>query len=71
VTSTRSTWRRLASTAWLRARLVALADRPLVRVALHPADAGHADILALWKSTLAHLAARRRPVLESELIVSD
>lgn len=68
VTATRSTWRRLASIAWLRARLAALAERPLIRVALHPADARHADILALWKATLAQLSATRRPVLESVLV---
>jgi predicted deacetylase len=70
VTATRSTWRRIASVAWLRARLTALAERPFIRVALHPADAHDADILALWKFTLAHLAATRRPVLESDIIES-
>jgi hypothetical protein len=70
VTATRSSGRRLASIAWLRARLAALAERPLIRVALHPADARHADILALWKFTLAHLAATRWPVLESDIIES-
>ena len=51
-------------------RLRTLSRAPLVRAALHPADADHASIHALWAHTLATLARTRRPVLERDLILA-
>lgn len=69
VCSTRAGWRRRASALVIAIRLRTLAGAPLVRVALHPADADHPDIEALWARTLARLAAARRPALERARIL--
>ena len=53
------------SRAWNRYRLNALGNHALVRVALHPVDAGHAGVLADWRYLLEKLALRRTGVLES------
>jgi predicted deacetylase len=44
VYSLRSGWRRLASLAWNRALAAPLADAPLARVSIHPADRDHPEI---------------------------
>ena len=65
VYSTRAAWRRSASRRWNRRRLVTLTDEPRLRVALHPAEAGHPGVLDDWTDLLRALALARRPVLES------
>jgi predicted deacetylase len=65
VYSTRSRLRRLVSRVWNARRLRLFAGTPLVRVALHPADARHPAVLGHWTSVLSALAADRSPVLES------
>jgi predicted deacetylase len=65
VWSTRSAWRRSISRWWNRARLARLGHEPRVRVALHPADAEHPEVLRRWAALVAALADSRRPVLES------
>lgn len=60
-TSARSGWRRIASRAWLAARVRGLAATDCVRVALHPEDARHADMRAAWQSVLETLLASRQP----------
>lgn len=51
--SARNAWRRWTSRQWLRLARIALRDAPLVRVALHPADAGDARLLDAWCVLLA------------------
>ncbi len=70
VCSTRSRWRRLCSRAVLAWRLRALREAPLVRVALHPADAAHGTIMAAWEAALVTLAAERQPALEREVLAA-
>ncbi|HUO80671.1 MAG TPA: polysaccharide deacetylase family protein [Steroidobacteraceae bacterium] len=65
VYSTRARWRRVLSKAWNAARLATLNEAPRIRAALHPADAGHAAVLADWTRLLGRLATERRGVLES------
>jgi predicted deacetylase len=63
--STRSGWRRWASRHWLAAARRAHADAPLLRVALHPADARHPDMLDAWRSLLRTLLATREALTKS------
>lgn len=65
VWSSRTCWRRALSVAWNRARLHRQRQRPLLRVALHPAESSHAGVLQRWGEILDRLAAGRHPVLES------
>ena len=65
VYSTRSRLRRLASRAWNARRARLLTASPLLRVALHPADARHPRVLGHWRSLISGLASDRSPVLES------
>ena len=50
--SARSAWRRWSSRRWLAAAAAFGARAPLLRLALHPADAQHADLLDAWRSTV-------------------
>ncbi|HEY0179624.1 MAG TPA: polysaccharide deacetylase family protein [Dokdonella sp.] len=58
--SARSAWRRRASRAGLALAGAATRNAPLLRVALHPADAEHADLLAAWSAVLAALLDARQ-----------
>lgn len=66
--STRSLWRRNASRAWLRGMRVALRARPLLRLALHPADACHADALHDWRWLVDLFLEERVAVTKSQAI---
>ena len=66
--STRSAWRRWTSRRWLRLARAVLRNEPIVRVALHPADAGDARILEAWHALLAALAADRVALTKSAAI---
>ena len=50
--------------------LEALRNVPILRVALHPADAHHPDILARWRFTLLQLLAAREPLTKSQVVMS-
>jgi hypothetical protein len=63
--SVRSAQRRLASRLVLSAVQAATRTMPLVRVALHPADACHPGLMGFWQRTLVRLLARRQPVTKS------
>lgn len=67
-TSARSAWRRRASRAWLPVAARAWRAAPLLRVALHPADAAHADLLDGWRRVLTALLARREALTKSAAI---
>jgi predicted deacetylase len=64
--SARSTWRRLGSHLWLNAMEVASARSPLLRVALHPADARHPGIMTLWQRLIGRLLADRTALTKSQ-----
>ena len=64
VYSSRSQLRRILSRVVNRTRLAGLAAAPLVRVALHPADARYPGVIREWQALLARLAAARAPILE-------
>lgn len=66
--STRSPWRRAASRVWLRGMRVALRARPLLRLALHPADACHPDALRDWRWLVDLLLEERVAVTKSQAI---
>jgi len=63
--SVRSGWRRWASRRWLSAARRTHADTPLLRVALHPADARHPDMLDAWRELLGALLATREALTKS------
>jgi len=66
--SARAAWRRRASRAWLRIAARAWNDVPLLRIALHPADAAHADLLDAWRSLLIELLRQREASTKSAAI---
>jgi uncharacterized protein len=66
--SSRSRWRRVASRIWLRALCRATAGLPLVRVALHPADAEYPDVIDDWRRMLRVLLERREPVTKTQAL---
>lgn len=68
--SARSAWRRWTSRQWLMLARVALRDRPLVRVALHPSDAVDMRLLAAWRALLMALLADRVALTKSAAIES-
>ena len=66
--SARSRWRRAASRLWLRALCGSTASLPLLRVALHPVDAEHADVIDDWRRALRLLLDRREPVTKASAL---
>jgi predicted deacetylase len=66
--SPRSAWRRAASKRWLAATARLTARSPLVRIGLHPADAGHADLLDCWRGLLARLLQTRAAQTKSRAL---
>lgn len=66
--SARSRWRRAASKLWLQAAERATSSAPLIRVALHPADAAHEDIVECWRDLLGRLLASRTAVTKSQAV---
>jgi hypothetical protein len=68
VCSARSRWRRIASSAWNRARRARLVHARVLRAALHPADARHADLLRLWGDLLDGVSEGRRVLTEGALL---
>ena len=63
--SVRSAWRRWASRRWFAAARHTCADAPVLRIALHPADARHADMLDAWRSLLPLLLDTRTALTKS------
>lgn len=68
--SARSGWRRWASRRWLRIARVAFADAPLLRVALHPADATDAALVAAWRELLSALLDDRTAMTKSAALTA-
>jgi predicted deacetylase len=60
--SSRSRWRRKLSRAWMHTMSQASVASPLLRVALHPADSLHDDVLDDWRGLLHVLLANREPL---------
>ncbi len=63
--SARSAWRRWSSRRWLAAAPALSTNAPLVRLALHPADALHDDILDAWRRVLRDALAKRTVLTKS------
>lgn len=63
VYSCRSGWRRLASRGWNRALAATLAQRPLMRLELHPADALDRAVRLSWQRLLARALEQGRQPL--------
>jgi len=67
VYSTRDAWRRNASRLWNDHLSRRLRQAPLLRLSLHPADAGHPRVVAHWQRLLAGaLADARKPMTKAE-----
>lgn len=64
--STRSGWRRWTSQQWMRVWLRRNRDASFVRLALHPADACHDDVMQSFSDTLQELLAERRSVTKGQ-----
>jgi predicted deacetylase len=67
--SARSAWRRGASAAWLKIAAVQCAHAPLLRIALHPADARSPALLAHWRELVTRLIATRAPVTKHQAVL--
>jgi len=63
--SARTRWRRWTSQRWLSAADTVTRTKSLLRVALHPADANDADLLASWRELLEALLADRVALTKS------
>lgn len=68
--SARSRWRRWTSRRWLSAADTITRSRPLLRIALHPADAGDADLLASWRELLEALLVDRVALTKSAALTN-
>lgn len=67
-TSARSPWRRFASRAWLQTMAVACAQAPLLRVALHPADASNPVLVAQWRRLIERLLGDRTALTKGQAV---
>ena len=67
--SPRSTWRRAMSKRWLRAAGWATRASAVVRAGLHPADADHADLMAVWRALLVASLAEREPMTKRDAVL--
>lgn len=70
VYSVRSAWRRQISKGWNTRLHARLADRPMVRLGLHPADAEHPEIMAHWQGLLRDLLRTRVPMTKAQYVGS-
>jgi predicted deacetylase len=70
VYSTRSAWRRSASRWWNGHLHRRLFSAPVVRLALHPADAAYPDVVKHWADLARSLGAGRRGVTKRMLAES-
>jgi predicted deacetylase len=68
--SARSRWRRWTSRRWLSAADTMTRSKPLLRVALHPADADDAELLASWRDLLEALLAERVALTKSAALTN-
>jgi len=68
--SSRTRVRRLMSIAWNRVRCAQVEPAPLLRIALHPADAQHADTASAWRELLRQVMCERVAVTKSALLQS-
>jgi predicted deacetylase len=68
--SARSRWRRWTSQRWLSAADAVTRTKPLLRIALHPADADDVDLLASWRDLLETLLADRVALTKSAALTN-
>jgi uncharacterized protein len=66
--SARSAWRRWTSKRWLRLARTATRNTPLIRVALHPSDAGDPALIDAWRALLVALLDEREPLTKSDAL---
>ena len=67
--SARSACRRAMSKRWLRAAQWTTRASSIVRAGLHPADADHADLLAVWRSLLIDALREREPMTKRDAVL--
>jgi len=65
--SSRSALRRALSRIWIGREVRRLADAPALRIALHPIDAEHEDMLGCWRELLGQVLRGRSAVTKSAL----
>ena len=70
VYSVRSAWRRRISQSWNTRLASRLADRPMIRLGLHPADAKYPHIMAHWQGLLATLLESREAMTKAQYVQS-
>jgi predicted deacetylase len=67
--SPRSAWRRALAKRWLHAARWATRASNIVRAGLHPADADHDDLLAVWRSLLSDWLTEREPMTKRDAVL--
>jgi uncharacterized protein len=71
VSTVRSPWRRAMSRG-LNAATFALARRgALLRVSLHPVDAGYPDVMALWRAWIERALASHAPATKLQWVAAE
>ncbi|MDA8248050.1 MAG: polysaccharide deacetylase family protein [Rhodospirillales bacterium] len=66
--STRSPLRRCTSRLWLESLAAATAKTPLLRIALHPADAGHVEVTNFWARLIERLLEQRSTLTKRQAV---
>jgi hypothetical protein len=63
--SVRTRWRRAMSVGLIEAQLLAARSQPLLRLALHPADARHDGVIAHWRDLITRTLRARLPLTKA------
>lgn len=71
VWSVRSAWRRMASRVVNDFQFQRLAQAPLLRLGLHPADAAYPQAVAYWRRTLLHALSDREPMTKAAWLAAS
>lgn len=66
--SAQTAWRRLGSHAWFTAMTMATLNTALLRVALHPADARHPDLVNHWQRLIERLLTDRTALTKHQAV---
>ena len=66
--SARSPLRRGASRLWLESLAAASAEAPLLRIALHPADAGYPGLMTHWAHLIGRLLEQRSALTKHQAV---
>jgi uncharacterized protein len=64
-------WRRAMSRLLIRRELARSRETPLLRIALHPRDAGFPGVMAHWRNVIIEALAQRNPIANHEWVAAQ